>query len=222
MAKDIVSTARATVSEMSIGNYKFPCLLMPDGKTFRVAVSQANKILNLATPNNATKGLKALLPEGISLLQIGSDLNSNKVNTISLLDFERLVLAGVKVGNVAATEIAELCIGNTLTARAHDAFGLKYDAEEREAFLEARSQHKKQWRPKFTDWGKLDGCIGVDYAMRTIEIKEAIGLPGRLAVEKMTATQQSLLNEAEVIYSFSRKTGNSHEQSVIAAKINFS
>lgn len=205
---------------MLIGDYKIPCLLMPDGKEFRIAVSQTNSTLKLTTPNNATKAVKALLPKGSQLLQkVSSNLHPSKVNTISLLQFEHVVLAGVQANNPVAIEIAGMCIGNTLTARAHDAFGIKYDAEEREAFLKARALHKEQYRPLFTDWASIDGCEGLDYVKRLGSLKKKAGLPGNLGVDKMTSAQQKILNQAETYYNGQRSLGNNHKQAMTAVQI---
>jgi hypothetical protein len=169
-----MTTQKATIQNISFLDTSLAVLLMPSGE-FRIAVSQVAKLDWIpARPDTVQKWLKGLLGKDFPLVQVASELNSRPVNTLSIPDFERLVTKLAFSGNETAQEWVSASMGLTLTNLCHDAFGVKFEAEERQSWMKARLQGKLA-RRGFTDKLKDAGATGVDYATATMKLYTALG-----------------------------------------------
>ena len=101
-----MSVTKATTATIVFLGTELKVLLMPD-ESFRISVSQVYNAGFLATPNNATKETKAILGKDFPLLRVASDLNTNPVNTLTIPEFERLVVKLALAGHAKAIEWVE-------------------------------------------------------------------------------------------------------------------
>ncbi len=143
-----MSNTKATVAQVSLGDFTFDGLLMPNGE-YRIGVSQVAH-LNLVTPNNATKSVKALLGKDVKLLQTKSELNRSSVNTISISDFTNLLYKIAFKGNSVAQSMLLALADMSMTEVFNDAFGKETTARGRQAFIKTRLSGIVQ-RRSFTD-----------------------------------------------------------------------
>lgn len=133
--------AKLLVAQVPIGFLTIEGL-MSDGGEFFISVSQAVKLFNLATPNHATKAVKALLGKDISLPRKASELNSNPVNVLTLEQFYTLTLRTAFNGNTQAQEFLAALSNMALAQLFSDAFGRRFDAEDRQIYLKVRALSK--------------------------------------------------------------------------------
>lgn len=140
---------------VQMGPISVVAVLTDDGNLY-VTVQSLATLFQL-TPNHATKTVKALLGEASSLPQIsleGEGPNKSKNNCIALSDFERVLFELVLRGNPQAIELSRALIGLSLTQLFSDAFGLKFDGDDRRKYLELRMKSKGT-RRSFTDEAQL-------------------------------------------------------------------
>lgn len=79
-------TEKAKVANIKLGDIQFEGLLLTSGE-YRMGVTQVARLFpDSVTPNNATREVKRILGEDFPLLMIATELNSRKVNTISVPD----------------------------------------------------------------------------------------------------------------------------------------
>ena len=141
---------RAKVTTIDFGPFQIQGLLLID-TSFAISPSQVMPIFGI-DKNQATRDLKALLGAAFSIDKVSVEGHKEKWNCISLSQFE-IVVAELsfnplqKNGNPRyqantvriAQSFARLAFGMTLTQRFSDAFGIKFDKEERDAWFQARA-----------------------------------------------------------------------------------
>lgn len=147
-------TVKAKVSQVSFGSIQFDALLSTmvgsDGKAeFFIGVSQVSALFQLRI-SDASRNVKALLGEDFQLRKCTSDLHPKAVNVITLSQFETVARKLDKKGNPIAIELVDACLGLSLYQRACDSFGLKFEADDRSAWLIDRAAGKVA-RNKLTD-----------------------------------------------------------------------
>jgi hypothetical protein len=146
---------KGTITNVNIGPLVIEGVLGDDGNLY-VSAQQVASLFG-ATPNNATYYLKAALGEGLMLLKISVKIDGDKTrqnNCIALSDFERVLRYYDKKGNPQAEQLAEALIGLSLTQLFSDAFGLKFEGDDRRKYLELRMKSKGA-RRSFTDEAQL-------------------------------------------------------------------
>ena len=132
---------KASIATVKFGPLEFEGLMLEDG-TFAVAIPQL-AALNLVPPNRSLKQLETLLSMVFQSHQkVKTELNPNAVNCISLSDFELVLRTLNRRGLEAAVVIVDGLLGMSLAQLFSDAFGVKFDAEERHAKLLARIKTK--------------------------------------------------------------------------------
>ena len=141
-------------ARINFGSVEFEALLSStagsNGKAqFYVGVSQASTLFQLRI-SDATRNIKALLANDFQLLKMKTDLNPKAVNVITLSQFEIVARKLDKKGNPIAIELVDACLGLSLYQRACDSFGLKFEADDRSAWLIDRAAGKVA-RNKLTD-----------------------------------------------------------------------
>jgi hypothetical protein len=85
-----MTTTKAQITAINFLGSEITVLLMPDS-SFRVALSQAVALGFLTIQENAVRDVKRLLGKDFKLIKVGTEVNRNPVNTLSLLEFEKLV-----------------------------------------------------------------------------------------------------------------------------------
>ena len=128
---------RAVIAIVKMGPLEFEGLMLEDG-TFAVAIPQL-AALNLVPKNLSLKRLETLLGMVFpSPKKVKTELNSKAVNCISLSDFEQVLRTLNKRGVAAAVDIVGGLLGMSLAQLFSDAFGVKFDEEDRQALWERR------------------------------------------------------------------------------------
>jgi hypothetical protein len=144
-------TRKATIAIVKMGTLQIEGLRFDDNGDYAVAVSQICSIFSLSKVH-ASRDIKAILGAGSQLSTARTTLNPKAVNCITLLDFERVVRALDKKGNKQAEVIADSWIGLALNQLFSDAFGIKFDKDDRQQYLTARLAGK------FTRRTVTDSC----------------------------------------------------------------
>ena len=161
MANNILN---ATVATVKLGHLEFEGLMFDDG-TYGIAAPQICSIFGFAK-DHASRDIKALLGNEFGFLKARATAflsttktnsgNKATVNVLQLIDFEKLLRKLDRKGNKAAQEITDDLIGLSLTQLFSDAFGKKFEKDERQNFLKARQEGKVD-RLSLTDemkaWG---------------------------------------------------------------------
>lgn len=127
----------ATIASVKFGSVEIEGLMFPDG-SYGVAIPQLER-LGLVPPNRSTKQLESLL--GLSFpshQKAKTELNSKAVNTIGLLDFERVLRVLDRKGNKSAQQLSDALIGLALTQIFADSFGVKFEEDDRQECLKTR------------------------------------------------------------------------------------
>ena len=104
----------------------------------------------LVRTSDTQRDIKALLGDDIQFDKWKSELNPKAVNILTLPQLEKLMLLLVMKGNKVAIEMSLALVGMSLKQLCCDAFGVKFDLDERQAYLKARFEGKIE-RNKFTD-----------------------------------------------------------------------
>lgn len=174
-----MSIIAAVVTQVPIGNTSVEGLMTEDGQ-YAIAFSQL-QVIDLVPPNRSLKQLEALL--GISFQshrKVKTALNPKPVNAIDLIDFEKLLRVLDRKGNKHAQLIVDSLVGLSLHQLFCDAFGIKFEKEERQQYLAQRMQHRQHFHPYLTRWLKEDAGgdnSAVEWAKEVNQFKKACKLP---------------------------------------------
>jgi hypothetical protein len=135
-------TQKATVTQVPFGGIEIEGLLLENGE-FAISTPQVNSLISFSTHNNyASQTLKRLLGNDFSPHKAKVEGLKQLINCISLLDFERILAKLDRLGNKQAQELRDSLVGLSLTQLFSDAFGIKFDIEERQKYLIARQESK--------------------------------------------------------------------------------
>ncbi|MGL5079085.1 MAG: hypothetical protein ACRDBG_25075 [Waterburya sp.] len=206
---------KARITKVQIGSEFINGIMLPNGD-FGITVQQTAELFTLVK-SNASKDIKRLLGKGTNLSQtkISESSNGQDERFLTLTQFEKLLLKLVIAGNPQAIQFAEMLLGLSLTQLWSDAFGVKFEREERTQYLINRQEHQKSFHKRLTPFWKEDGCeSSKDYSDRVIAFKEAVCLPKYKSVDDYTSEELRLLNAMEIEYKAYRKCGLSHNDAL--------
>lgn len=212
------NTQKAIVTQVPFGNIEIEGLMLPDG-TYAIGIPQV-AVMFLDGHRQPSKSLKRLLGKDFSvgIQKVKTPFNTNPVNVLTLPQFEEVVKALAKSGNKPAQDFINDLFGMSLYQLFCDAFGVKFEKDERQNYLIERQFHKKQYHPLFTKWGKEDGLIdGWQYGQRMNQIKGMLNLP-LMFVGDYDSAQLAILNQAETRYDVLRVTGLNHQEAMDIVK----
>lgn len=177
-------TIKAEIATVQFGPFSIEGLMSQNGD-FGVAVPQAVE-LNLVPPRRSAQQLKALLGKGFEshdFKQWNTPLSRKPVNVLTLEAFQDLIRAMDKRGNEQATAFVDALFGLSLQQLFSDAFGQKFEAEDRQRYLTTRLATKHDFRP-LTDQLKRHGFNQPkDYA------RFVWGFQAKLGIESGTRDQ---------------------------------
>lgn len=145
--------SKARVAIVRIGQFEFNGLAWVDGKgktIYGLAASQVAEEAKLAHPQNAVRTLKRALGLDSPLFRVASELNSNKVSVVTIDQFARAIVGMAINGHEGAKELALALAGVALHQVFADAFGDRFEAEDRQEWLNERLCGKDV-RRTFTD-----------------------------------------------------------------------
>lgn len=135
-----MSILSATVSPVKIGIIEIEGLMTEKGD-YAIGVPQITDLVQLLS-HNASRDIKALLGKEFRFLTLKTKLNPKAINALTLKDFEQLLFELALKGNQAAIAFVRLLFGLSLHQLFCDAFGVKFEAEERQQWLFARMGSK--------------------------------------------------------------------------------
>jgi hypothetical protein len=192
---------KATVTPVQIGTLTIEGL-MTEVSEFYVAVPQAADLFQF-DKNQASREVKSLLGKGFQFDKVTTPLNPKAVNALKLEQFGQLVFELALKGNTKAIEFQRMLAGLSLQQLFSDAFGIKFEAAERQQWLAARMKTKQDFHPVLTasmernglikrpsDWGKY-----IKWFQDTLGIKS--GTRDQLDLDKqvdLAAAQVSVAN----------------------------
>jgi hypothetical protein len=129
------------VAPVEIGILEIEGLLDPKTGTFYVGVPQIADQFQFLI-KNAVRDIKGLLDKDFQFLKAYTKLNPKAVNVVDLKNYERVVVGLARKGNPYANSFALDLIGLSLTQLFSDAFGIKFEEEQRQIYLIARQESK--------------------------------------------------------------------------------
>jgi hypothetical protein len=132
---------KAYVTKVQIGNLEIEGLMDQEGNYF-VATTQM-VALNLAPQKNLSRDLKTLLGKDLKLLKLKTEFNRNTTSCVPLQDFESVLFELSLKGNKPAQNLMRSLVGLSLHQLFSDAFGVKFEAEDRKNWLIERVEGKE-------------------------------------------------------------------------------
>lgn len=186
-------TIEADFAPVQIGTFSIDGLMSETGD-FGVAVPQVADYFQFAK-NQASRTLKPLLGNGFQFDKWKSPLNPKPVNVLTIEQLERVVFELALKGNVEAINISRALIGLSLRQLFCDAFGVKFEAEDRQNWLLKRMATRKEFRP-LTDQLKAFGFTEPSqYAKFVYLFQKKLGIPSGTrdvqSLEVLTALQSA-------------------------------
>lgn len=140
-----MSILTATVTKVKIGPVSMDGLMSENGD-FAIALPQVSE--HFRFPNkHAARTVKPMLGEGFQFPKWKTELNPKAVNVIPLAEMEKLILELALQGNEAAIAFSRALIGLSLHQLFCDAFGKKFEKEDRQRWLTERMESKHNFRP---------------------------------------------------------------------------
>lgn len=206
----------AQVTKVQIGLIEIDGLMFEDG-SFAIAVPQLTEI-QLIPPNRSLKQLESLLDINFQTHQKAiTAIHPKAVNTISLQEFIQVLKILAKRENEFAIDLIDSLIGLSLHQLFSDAFGIKFEKEERQSWLLARQAGKVTRRTltdSIKDWYQRNpnGTSCLYYAMfglvtdkiylalwgmKAKEIEEVLSCERHQARDFMSAECLMVLERAE-------------------------
>jgi hypothetical protein len=139
---------KAVVAQVCIGQIEIEGLMLPDG-SYGVAVPQIAQLLQFDS-NQASRQFKSLLGKDFQFDKTKSELHPKAVNYVKLKQFTKIIHKMAVNGNKQAQDFAEIMFEFSLQQLFSDAFGVKFEQEDRQNWLKAR-QEGKVTRRELTD-----------------------------------------------------------------------
>jgi hypothetical protein len=132
---------KAEITLVKLGNLEVEGLLLEDN-SFGLSVIQINEqLISFSTSNNTlSRDLKRLLGNSFSPIKVKTKQYKQLINAVRLADLETLILELTIAGNKQAQELARSLVGLSLNQLFSDAFGKKFEAEDRQNYLKARQE----------------------------------------------------------------------------------
>lgn len=207
-------TEKARITPLLIGKIQINGLMLPSGE-FGILTSQIASLFSIP-PHNSTRTFKRLLGKKSGFLQVKVIEHQTKkaMGYVTLSEFETIVAKLDRAGNKEAQLFRDSLVGLSLTQLWSDAFGVKFEKQQRLEYLEARQEHRQRFHVSLTPYWKKDGCVGEDYMHRVIEFKEVCSLPTLKSVNDYNETELRILNIQEIKYQTLRDIGVSHEDAL--------
>ena len=149
------------ITQVSLGNLTIDAVI-DEACNYYVTVQSIASLFQIRQ-NNATRDLKALLGEQCSFVKItvkNDGANKAPNNCIALRDFELVVIRLARKDNPIAVTWVEALVGMSFTQLCADAFGVKFEAADRQAWLKARMEGKyirRTLTDAIKDWGLRTG-----------------------------------------------------------------
>lgn len=184
-------TIKADVTQVQIGFLSIEGLMSENGD-FGVGVPQASDTFSFPI-KHASRDMKALLGKDFQFPKWKTPLNSKAVNVIPLDRWSDLSFELALKGNEKAIEIGRAMHGLSWHQLFADAFGIKFEKEERQQLLMTRMATKHDFRP-LTDMLKFHGFVEPrEYARFIGAFQTKLGIESgtrdSISIDKLVALQ---------------------------------
>lgn len=136
---------KANIAQVNIGPFVIDGLMDEKGNYF-VGVPQVAETFSIPI-KHASRDLKALSGKEISIPKFKTPLHSGEVNALPLESFEKVLFELSLKGYPKAIEMSRALIGLSLHQLFCDSFGIKFEKEDRQKWLEVRFNTKHNFRP---------------------------------------------------------------------------
>lgn len=210
-----MSILTAVVTQVPIGNTSVEGLMTEDG-VFYIGIPQVADLFEVSR-NTAARDFKRLMGENSKpSIKLKTEFNKNVTTAFTLTEFEQLVAKLDRKGNKAAQDFRDTLVGLSLHQLFCDAFGIKFEKEDRQQYLKERFRHQKHFHPYLTRWLKEDAGgdnSAVDWGWEVNHFKRACKLP-LTGVDTWDYDLLATLNRAESGYNMLRIAGLRHEQAI--------
>lgn len=167
---------KATKTLVDYGSMQLEVYMADDHSLYFSAPRLNDKLLFDTSHSNQTKYLKRLPVEGLT--QVTLDVERTRTTGFPLELLPKVIVHFAKKGNAVATDLALDLVGLSLEQLAYDAFGVKFEKSERQAWMEKRL-HSKVVRRSWTDVLKEYGLthqIPINYGKYTAMFYNITGL----------------------------------------------
>ena len=138
----------AIITKVQIGTVEIDGLMDEEGN-FYVGMPQLT-YLEIIPKNKSAKQLEALTDKAFSsqtdIVKLKTPLNRKSVNALPVKLVEKLLFKLALRGNEKAIELMEALIGLSMHQLFSDAFGLKFEKEDRQQWLNCRFKTKHDFR----------------------------------------------------------------------------
>ena len=168
---------RANIAQVNIGPVAVEGL-MDDNGEYYVAIPQMVD-LELIPPNRSLKQLQSLLGEGFQshkVVKIKTSIHPKEINAVPLEMFEKLIVDLAFKGNTKSEFLVRALIGMSLYQLFCDSFGVKFESEDRQRWLETRFKTKHDFRPLTDQLQKYGFEKPQEYARYISVMQEKIGV----------------------------------------------
>lgn len=190
-----MSIVKAEITEVQIGGISIQGL-MNENLEFGVAIPQMVE-MDLVPPNRSAKQLQALTGVDFQSHKWQTKLNPKGVNVVTLDDFQRLIRALDRKGVESASFFVDTMLGLSLHQLFCDAFGQKFEAEDRQRWLETRVFTRKEFRLLTDQLQKHGFTDGRQYARYISRFQAKLGIENGTR-DELTTEQLVMLQSAQV------------------------
>lgn len=207
----------AKVTTVQLVSVSVEGLRFSDG-TYGISVQQANDLLAFSsTQNHASQALKRILGKEFSPPKIKVEGENALQNCIALVEFEKILLKLAIAGNIPAQELSENLIGLSLVQLFSDAFGIKFEKEQRQLWMDERKSTKVTFHPLTDAIQKYLGATSQEFGLYIWQfqtaLKVATGTRDFLSVDELRT-----LNNAQVKVATMLECGKTWRQCLDAIR----
>ena len=154
-------------------------IVMDDEKNLYVTTQQFNALTAFSSlPQNTSRDLKRLMGEGFRPFQLKIEGQNANSSAMTIVEFEKALVELAFKGNQITQDLVRDLTGLAIVQLSYDAFGIKHEADERNAWLDTRFKSKKV-RRHLTDilkeWGDTNQT-SVNYGKLTAIFYTITGL----------------------------------------------
>lgn len=195
---EMVSYPRAELATVCIGSLKLEGLMIENG-TFGIAVPQICSLFQF-DKNQASRAIKSIMGASFQFDKWNTTLNPKAVNVLLLSNFELVLFELAIKQNPIAIDLSRTLMGLSLQQLFSDAFHVKFETEERQAWIFNRDRSKTTFKKYLTDSLKAYGYTeNWQYGKFIHEMQAGLGIEDGTrddldneTLVKLTTTQESI------------------------------
>jgi hypothetical protein len=189
---------KAEVALISFCGLTFEGLMSENGE-FGIGVPQICTTFNI-DQNQATRYIKSLLGKECNIDKWHTQFRRNYVNVLLITEFEKLLAKLDRAGNKVSQNFRDDLAGLSLVQIFSDAFHVKFEVEERQAWRFNRDRSKTTFKKYLTDSLKAYGYTeNWQYGKFIHEMQAGLGIEDGTrddldneTLVKLTTTQESI------------------------------